>query len=115
MGKYNIRYVDIYVGTYLQRFVNERDQIWPTVGYGRVFDEFQKTGISYFFHEYAIRVNDALAVLVIGSVDLINFPYVRLARVPGQHFPVVVDYTLQGVFGGAQQLRYDKLRGKIIS
>jgi len=95
--------------------VNERDQIRPTVGYGRVFDQFQKTGISYFFHEHAIRVNDAFAVLVIGPVDLIDFLHVRLARVPRQHFPVVVDYTLQGVFGGAQQLRYDKLIGKIIS
>jgi len=95
--------------------VNERDQIRPTVGYGRVFDQFQKTGISYFVHEYAIRVNDAFAVLVIGPVDLIDFLHVRLARVPRQHFPVVVDYTLQGVFGGAQQLRYDKLIGKIIS
>jgi len=50
-------------------------------------------------------VNDALAVFVIGSVDLIDFPHVRLARVPRQHFPVVVDYALQGVLGRAQQLR----------
>lgn len=103
------------VGTYLQWFVNERDQIRPTVGYGRVFDQFQKTGISYFFNEHTISVNDALAVLVIGSVNLIDFPHVRLARVPRQHFPVVVDYTLQGVFGGAKQLQCDKLIGKIIS
>jgi len=103
------------LGTYLQWFVNERDQIRSTVWYGRVFDEFQKTGISYFFHEHAIRLNNALAVLVIGSVDLIDFLHIRLARVLRQHFPVVVDYTLQGVFGGAQQLRDDKLIRKIIS
>jgi len=50
-------------------------------------------------------VNDALAVFVICSIDLIDFLDVRLARVLRQHFPVVVDYTLQGVLGGAQQLR----------
>lgn len=91
----------MYVDTYLQWLVNERDQIRSTVRYGRVFDQFQKTGISYFFHEHAIRMNDALAVLVIGSVDLIDFLHVCLARVLRQHFPVVIDYTLQGVFGGA--------------
>lgn len=50
-------------------------------------------------------MNNALAVFVIGPVDLIDFPHVRLERVLSQHFPVVVDDTLQSVLGGAQQLR----------
>lgn len=90
------------VFTYLQRFVDERDQIRPPVGYGRIFDEVKEMRIPYFLYEHAIRVNDALTVLVIGPVDLVDFFHVHFARVPRQHFPVVVDYTLQCVFGGAQ-------------
>jgi hypothetical protein len=96
--------------TYLQRFVDESDQIRPAVGYGRILDEVQEMRISDFVHEHAVRVYDALAVFVIGAVDLIDFIHVRLARVPRQHFPVVLDYALQRVLRSAQQLQRSRGR-----
>lgn len=84
--------------------MDERDQVRSPVRDRRVFDEVQEMRIAHFLHEHAVRVDDAFAVPVIGPVNLVDFPQVHLARVPRQHFPIVVDYTLERVFGSAQQL-----------
>lgn len=85
--------------------MDESEQIRPPVRYRRIFDEVQKMLVSDFVHEYAVSMNDAFTVLVISPVDLIDLFHVRFARVPRQHFPIILDYLFQRVFRGAQQLQ----------